>query len=149
MNATDAAHVRDLRIEIDGRALVDGVSLRVPPGRITALIGASGSGKTTTGRALLGEYPPGAVVTGRVSVPDGLIGYVPQHPATVLNPARRISALLQDIARTQVRHLPRRARRAAVRQRVLRALDQARIPDGESLLRRYPHQLSGGQQQRL
>ncbi|MGX7763064.1 ABC transporter ATP-binding protein [Streptomyces angustmyceticus] len=149
MNATDAAHVRDLRIEIDGRALVDGVSFRVPPGRITVLIGASGSGKTTTGRALLGEYPPGAVVTGQVSVPDGLIGYVPQHPATVLNPARRVSALLQDIARTQVRHLPRRARRAAVRRRVLHALDQAQVPDGEPLLRRYPHQLSGGQQQRL
>ncbi|MFD0163095.1 ABC transporter ATP-binding protein [Streptomyces decoyicus] len=149
MNATDIARLRDLRVEIGGRALVDGVSLQLVPGKITALIGASGSGKTTTGLALLNEYPPGAVVTGEVNVPDTLIGYVPQHPATVLNPARPVAALLQDIARTQVRHLPRRARRSAIRQRVLRALEQAQLSDGETLLHRYPHQLSGGQQQRV
>ena len=149
MNATDIAGLQDLRVEIGGRALVDGVSLRLVPGKITALIGASGSGKTTTGLALLHEYPPGAVVTGEVNVPDALIGYVPQHPATVLNPARPVAALLQDIARTQVRHLPRRARRSAARHRVLRALDRAQLPDGETLLHRYPHQLSGGQQQRV
>ncbi|WUB84481.1 ATP-binding cassette domain-containing protein [Streptomyces platensis] len=149
LNESEAAEVQDLRVEIDGRALVDGVSLRVPPGRITALIGASGSGKTTTGLALLHEHPPGARVTGEVRVPDGLVGYVPQHPATVLNPARLVAALLQDIARTQVRHLPRRDRRTAIRHRILRALAQARLHDGETLLHRYPHQLSGGQQQRV
>ncbi|MFI9079655.1 ABC transporter ATP-binding protein [Streptomyces sioyaensis] len=145
----EAARIQDLRVEVGGRALVDGVSLRLAPGRITALIGASGSGKTTTGRALLHEYPPGARVTGEVRVPDALVGYVPQDPATVLNPARPVAALLQDIARTQVRHLPRRARRPAIRERVLGALARARIPDGETLLHRYPHQLSGGQQQRM
>ncbi|MBW5255037.1 ATP-binding cassette domain-containing protein, partial [Streptomyces sp. P01-B04] len=88
------AVIEELRVETGGRAIVDGVSLRVLPGRIIALLGASGSGKTTTGRALLGEYPPGARVTGDVRVADGLIGYVPQHPATVLNPARRTGALL-------------------------------------------------------
>ncbi|MFJ3950656.1 ABC transporter ATP-binding protein [Streptomyces libani] len=144
-----AAQVQDLRVDIDGRALVDGVSLRVPPGRITALIGASGSGKTTTGLALLNEYPPGARVTGQVHTPDTLVGYVPQHPATVLNPARPVAALLQDIARTQVGPLPRRARRSEIRRRILRALAQAQLHDGETLLHRYPHQLSGGQQQRV
>ncbi|MEZ0162781.1 ATP-binding cassette domain-containing protein, partial [Streptomyces griseorubens] len=54
------AEVRGLRVEIDGRAIVDGVAFRVLPGRVTALVGASGSGKTTTGLALLGEYPHGA-----------------------------------------------------------------------------------------
>ncbi|WP_051819058.1 ABC transporter ATP-binding protein [Streptomyces sp. NRRL S-1813] len=149
MNPTAIARLQDLRVETGGRAIVDGVSLRLVPGKITALIGGSGSGKTTTGLALLHEYPPGAVVTGEVDVPDTLIGYVPQHPATVLNPARPVAALLQDIARTQVRHLPRRARRSAVRHRMLRALDRAQLPDGEALLHRYPHQLSGGQQQRV
>ncbi|MET9970247.1 ATP-binding cassette domain-containing protein [Streptomyces sp. NPDC006356] len=150
--ATDAAvaEIRDLRVEIDGRALVDGVHLRVPPGKVTALVGASGSGKTTTGLALLGEYPPGALVTGEVRRPaDGPVGYVPQHPAAVLNPARRVRALLDDIARPQVRHLPRAERRQAARALVLRALEDAQLPDAEVLLRRYPHQLSGGQQQRV
>ncbi|WP_262386756.1 ABC transporter ATP-binding protein [Streptomyces sp. TRM49041] len=143
------AEITDLRVEIDGRAIVDGVDLRVPPGKITALVGASGSGKTTTGLALLGAYPAGARVTGDVRVPDGLVGYVPQHPGAVLNPARRIGALLRDIARTRVPHLPRRERRAAAHERVVRALASAQLPDPEKLLRRYPHQLSGGQQQRV
>ncbi|KOX06584.1 peptide ABC transporter ATPase [Streptomyces sp. NRRL B-1140] len=139
-----------MRVEIDGRAIVDGVRLRVLPGRVTALVGASGSGKTTIGLALLGEYPAGARVTGEVRRPgDGPVGYVPQHPATVLNPARRISALLDDIARPQVRRLPRPERRGAARRLVLRALSEAQLPDAEALLRRYPHQLSGGQQQRV
>ncbi|MFG2581696.1 ABC transporter ATP-binding protein [Streptomyces malaysiensis] len=147
MNAV--AEIKDLRVEIDGRAVVDRMSLRVPPGKVTALVGPSGSGKTTTGLALLGEYPPGAQVKGEVQVAEGLVGYVPQHPATVLNPARRIGALLHDIARTQVRHLPRSERRAEARERVLAALTHAQLPDGDVLLRRYPHQLSGGQQQRV
>jgi peptide/nickel transport system ATP-binding protein len=144
------AEITGLRIEVGGRAIVDGVDLRVLPGRLTALVGASGSGKTTTGLALLGEYPEGARVTGEVRLATAdPVGYVPQHPAAVLNPARRINALLTDIARPQVRHLPRRARRAAARDRVLRALDQAQLSDGAVLLRRHPHQLSGGQQQRV
>ncbi|MFG2430179.1 ABC transporter ATP-binding protein [Streptomyces sp. NPDC048590] len=144
------AELRGLRVETGGKVIVDGVNLRVMPGKVTALVGASGSGKTTTGLALLGTYPSGAQVTGEVHLTaEGPAGYVPQHPAAVLNPARRITALLDDIARAQVRDLPRARRRAAVRERVLRALADAQVPDAEALLRRYPHQLSGGQQQRV
>lgn len=150
MNPVKAvAEIENLRVLVGDRAIVDGVNLRVLPGRITALVGASGSGKTTTGLALLGEYPAGARVSGDVRVADGRVGYVPQHPGAVLNPARRVGALLRDIARTRVRHLPRQNRRAAVRVRVLRALALAQLPDATEMLRRFPHQLSGGQQQRV
>ncbi|WP_328689152.1 ATP-binding cassette domain-containing protein [Streptomyces phaeochromogenes] len=147
--STAVAEIEELTVEVGGRRIVDGVSLRVLPGRVTALVGASGSGKTTTGRALLGEFPSGARVTGSVRVDEALVGYVPQHPAAVLNPARRVGALLYDIARGQVRELPRRARRAGAREHVLNALAMAQLPDGSRLLRRFPHQLSGGQQQRV
>ncbi|MBL1097457.1 ABC transporter ATP-binding protein [Streptomyces coffeae] len=150
MNAVAAvAEIRDLRVEVDGRVLVDGVGLRALPGKVTALVGPSGSGKTTTGLVLLGEYPEGARVTGHVTVADGPVGYVPQHPAAVLNPTRRVGALLHDIARRQVRALPRAERRTEARRRVLAALAQAQLPCGQEVLRRYPHQLSGGQQQRV
>ncbi|MER6136559.1 ATP-binding cassette domain-containing protein [Streptomyces sp. NPDC001815] len=146
---TAVAEIEELTVEVGGRRIVDGVSLRVLPGKVTALVGASGSGKTTTGRALLGDFPPGARVTGRVRVEEALVGYVPQHPAAVLNPARRVGALLHDIARGQVRELPRSDRRTAARERVLKALEAAQLPDRTALLRRFPHQLSGGQQQRV
>ena len=147
--STAVAEIEELTVEVGGRRIVDGVSLRVLPGKVTALVGASGSGKTTTGRALLGEFPSGARVTGSVRVDEALVGYVPQHPAAVLNPARRVGALLYDIARGRVRELPRRVRRAAARKHVLNALEMAQLPDGLRLLRRFPHQLSGGQQQRV
>ncbi|WP_404196903.1 ABC transporter ATP-binding protein [Streptomyces tauricus] len=146
--AVAVAEIEGLTVEVDGRRIVDGVSLRVLPGKVTALVGASGSGKTTTGRALLGEFPPGARVEGSVRVAEAWVGYVPQHPAAVLNPARRVGVLLHDMARAQVRELPRRERPAA-RSRVLAALEAAQLADGGALLQRFPHQLSGGQQQRL
>ncbi|WP_432009796.1 ABC transporter ATP-binding protein [Streptomyces cucumeris] len=150
MNAdTAVAEIRELRVEVDGRVLVDGIELRALPSTVTALVGPSGSGKTTTGLALLGEYPEGARITGRVRVSGDVVGHVPQHPSAVLNPARRVGALLYDIARRQVRTLPRARRRSEVRHRVLAALEEAQLPDGAAVLRRYPHQLSGGQQQRV
>ncbi|WP_405705962.1 ABC transporter ATP-binding protein [Streptomyces sp. NBC_00069] len=140
---TLVAQVRDLRVEIGGRAIVDGVSLAAHAGRITVVIGPSGSGKTTTGLALLGEYPAGAMVGGAVHTPAGPVGYIPQHPAAVLNPARRVGALLADIATRQGGN--RRERR----HRTEEALRLAQIPDPAGVLRRFPHQLSGGQQQRV
>ncbi|MGR4880288.1 ABC transporter ATP-binding protein [Streptomyces sp. LARHCF249] len=140
---TLVAEVRDLRVDIGGRAIVDGVSLAAHAGRITAVIGPSGSGKTTTGLALLGEYPAGAVVDGEVRTPAGPVGYIPQHPASVLNPARRVGALLADIAARQGGGRPARGPRAE------EALRLAQLPDPQAVLRRFPHQLSGGQQQRV
>ncbi|MEV4189750.1 ATP-binding cassette domain-containing protein, partial [Streptosporangium canum] len=93
------------------------------------------------GRALLGEHTPGVALSGTVEV-RGRIGYLPQHPASVLNPVRRVGAVLREIAR---RHAPD----GAAAERVASVLRRAGLPAGEDLLRRYPHQLSGGQQQRL
>lgn len=129
-------------------------------GQITALVGESGSGKTTTALALLGEKPAAASVTGRVEIagstadsgcppPTGTVGYIPQHPSAALNPVRRIGPVLREIARLHTHADPRAERGKTARHRVLEALRQAQIPDGEQFLRRYPHQLSGGQQQRV
>lgn len=135
------AEIRNLTVRIAQRDLVADVSFCLTAGSITALVGASGSGKTTTALALLGEKPAGATVTGDVRI-DGPVGYMPQQPSSALNPVRRTGAVLREIARL---HVPRKQ----VRQRILEALQQAQLPDGAQLLRRYPHQLSGGQQQRV
>lgn len=49
--------IRDLKVELGGRAVLDGVTATILRGRITALIGLNGSGKTTLLRALVREYP--------------------------------------------------------------------------------------------
>ncbi|MFR9729589.1 ABC transporter ATP-binding protein [Saccharopolyspora sp. MS10] len=157
MNVVD---VGDLTITLAAKTLVARVSFTLPAGAVTALVGESGSGKTTTGLALLGEHPHGAEVEGTVLVADqrvspgvppepGTIGYIPQHPAAALNPVRRVGSVLREIARRHLGPTPRPERRARVRDAVSTALRRARIPEGEALLDRYPHQLSGGQQQRI
>ncbi|SFS31098.1 ABC transporter ATP-binding protein [Saccharopolyspora flava] len=133
--------VRGLTVTVGDRDLISDVSFRLTGGEITALVGESGSGKTTTALALLGETPPGAVLSGDVAV-DGRVGFIPQQPAAALNPVRRVGSALAEVARL---HVPK----TQVRQRVLESLRRAQVPDGERYLRRFPHQLSGGQQQRV
>ncbi|MEU7524595.1 ATP-binding cassette domain-containing protein [Saccharothrix sp. NPDC042600] len=130
-------HVEDLRAVAGGRTLVDGVSFALSAGRVLALVGASGSGKTTTGLALLGEHAPGVTVTGRVSV-EGRVGFVPQQPAGALNPVRRIGGVFREVAAV---------REGDPEELIATALRRARVP--AELLRRFPHELSGGQQQRV
>ncbi|WP_232377763.1 ABC transporter ATP-binding protein/permease [Micromonospora humida] len=144
--------VRDLTVTSGDTRLVDGVSFALPAGKILAVVGASGSGKTTTGRALLGDVVhtgtvtlAGAPVTTRTPPPPGSVGYVPQQPGAALHPVRRIGAVLDEIARHHTPGTGRSARRRAV----TAVLDRVSLPTDRRFLRRFPHQLSGGQQQRL
>lgn len=130
--------VQGLRIVAGASVLVDDVSFDVGAGRVLALVGESGSGKTSTALALLGEARPGTEVSGSVVV-DGSVGYVPQHPGSVLHPVRRVGSVLRETARHH--GLPRSA--------VHDALRRAQVADPDELLVRHRHQLSGGQQQRV
>lgn len=63
---TNGIEVRDLHVSITGSHVLQGVSLEVPAGGVTALLGRNGVGKTTTLRALLGL----AARTGHVRILD-------------------------------------------------------------------------------
>ncbi|MGM1060426.1 ABC transporter ATP-binding protein [Saccharothrix sp. Mg75] len=134
---TPVVHVEDLRARAGDEVLLDGVSFAVAAGQVLALVGASGSGKTTTGLALLGEHGPGVAVEGRVVV-RGRVAFVPQQPSAALNPVRRLGGVFREIAALH---------EGDPDELVTAALRRARVP--VDLLRRYPHQLSGGQQQRV
>lgn len=60
----------------DKADVLDGVSLRIEPGRITCLLGSNGSGKTTLIRSILGLTPPRA---GRIAFEDNNITALPTH----------------------------------------------------------------------
>ncbi|WP_433161727.1 ABC transporter ATP-binding protein [Kribbella sp. CA-247076] len=149
--------VRGLAATAGSSILVDNVSFEVWPGQVTALVGASGSGKTTSALALLGEHGNGVQLAGDVEVDgqvvvDGngptaaapslrgrVVAYMPQHPGSALNPARRIGATLRELEKL---HHPGEP----VVQEALRA---AQLPGDRVTLRRFPHQFSGGQRQRI
>jgi len=88
--STRPAHVvvKDLSIQIDNRAILDHVSFELRPGSITAIVGRTGSGKSTLVEALcrLIAVPPGSIfLDGRdvTSIPlaslRGQLGYAPQE----------------------------------------------------------------------
>lgn len=159
----EVLRVSDLRVELAGQVdVLAEVSFSLAAGEIVGLVGESGSGKTTLATALLRHARQGArIVGGQVLVAGqslleldgealrlargGLVGYVAQDPATALNPALRIGALLGE---TLLAHQPTLSR-ASVRQRIGDTLVDVGLPNDQAFLRRFPHQLSGGQQQRV
>ena len=84
-----AVEFRDLTFAYAGRAVLSGVSARVEPGQVLALVGPTGSGKSTLVDLLprLFDPPPATVFIDGIDVRDlsletlrGVIGYVPQEP---------------------------------------------------------------------
>ena len=84
-----AVEFRDLTFAYNGRAVLSGVSARVEPGQVLALVGPTGAGKSTLIDLLprLFDPPPGTVFVDGIDVRDlpletlrGAIGYVPQEP---------------------------------------------------------------------
>ena len=64
--------LRSLVVRSGATTLVDGVDLHLAPGSRTALVGASGAGKSLTCAALAGTLPAGLEVSGSLTVaPDG------------------------------------------------------------------------------
>ncbi len=133
----------------DGTRAVDDVSLQIPAGRVVALLGASGSGKTTTLRLInrLEEATLGQVLVRGADVrrqrPERLrrsIGYVIQEGG--LFPHLNVSANVATVPRLLG------WARGQVRKRVGAVLEMVGLPEGR-FGRRMPAQLSGGQRQRV
>ena len=155
-----ALAVDDLRLELlSGEPVVEGVSFELAAGEALGLVGESGSGKTTTALALLGYCRPGVRISGGTVVVAGervtgrreaalrrlrgrLISYVPQDPASALNPSVRVGEQVAAVLRT---HRPA----ADVERVVAETLELVQLPSSLEFRRRFPHQLSGGQQQRV
>lgn len=137
------------------RAL-SGVSLALMPGMALALVGGSGSGKTTCARLLTGlEAPTGGRVLFKGSEWQASHGVearrtfarsvqiVFQDPFAVLNPVHTIH---HHLARPLLRYHGRRFA-GALRERVAELLGDVGLE--AEIMQRYPHQLSGGQRQRV
>jgi len=161
--AVAAVAVQDLQVGIEatGTPVISDVSFEIAHGEIFGVVGESGSGKTTVGLALLGHARRGLrIAGGSVLLGDRdiltldeeqlrrlrgtLVSYVPQDPASSLNPALRIGTQLREVIEAHGTH-----RGSAVSERVAEMMREVALPDDRAFLKRYPHELSGGQQQRV
>ena len=155
---TALLRVEDLSVAYGRTPVVHDVSFSIPRGGSLALIGESGSGKSTIARSVLRLLPRATGrAHGRVEL-DGTdvlglserafrplrgrrIGFVPQDPAHALNPVRTIGSQAHEAAAL--------AGVADERAAILEAFDRVGLPDPRRVYDSYPHQLSGGMLQRV
>jgi oligopeptide transport system ATP-binding protein len=150
------------RRKIGAVRAVDGISFDIGKGETLGLVGESGCGKSTTGRALLQLYPRGvAEVSGEVRYHDlDLVDLVRrndqsrlrtlrkdlqiifQDPYASLNPRMTVGAIIAEPLR-----IHRLAEGAAQKARVAELLETVGL--SPKMARRYPHEFSGGQRQRI
>ena len=158
--------VRDLSVIARPRrgsalSIVERVSFDVRAGEVIALIGESGSGKTTISLACMGYARPGCELSGgsvrlgdrwildlslheRRAMRGRDVAYVAQSAAAAFNGALRLGRQVTEAPVMKGLLSEEEARDRAVA--LYRELD---LPEPETIGRRYPHQVSGGQLQRM
>jgi len=140
---------------VDFVRAVDDVSFNVYPGQTLGLVGESGCGKTTTGRAILRLIEPtggqvsyrgvdlAALSGSELRAMRGKMQIIFQDPYGSLNPRMTIeSAITEPMVIQKIG-----SSRADRRDRAAALLKEVGLPP--NYLRRYPHEFSGGQRQRI
>lgn len=156
--------IRDLNLSVtSGKKtthILKDVSFDLDAGRITGVAGASGSGKTQTGLAVMGLSPAGAELSGSIDF-DGVelvgmpakqhnrlrgvqLSMVFQDPASAFHPMLTVGDQITD----HLRHHQKVSKRAALA-KAIEILSRTRVPRPEEAVKKYPHQFSGGQLQRI
>jgi peptide/nickel transport system ATP-binding protein len=148
---------------------VRNASLRILPGKVTALVGESGSGKSVIGQTIMGIQPRTAQVKGRVLFsdpdrsekgaidllrlePDGKpmrairgnrIGLIFQEPMTSFSPLHTIGNQVDEALRIHSVLTPRERQ-----EKIEETLDLVGFSDPKKICNMYPFELSGGMRQR-
>jgi peptide/nickel transport system ATP-binding protein len=162
---SELIRVQDLRVVACGERgevdIVKGVSFSLEKGEVLALIGESGSGKTTIALALLGYARRGCRLAGgsvHVGEHDMLalndsqlqklrgnrVSYIAQSAAAAFNPAKK---LIDQVVEGALIH--GLGSRAELETKAVELFRDLALPDPERIGQRYPHQVSGGQLQRV
>ena len=144
---------------------VKNISFNIPRGKITALIGESGSGKSVTALSFLQLLPAQAKLSGNMlfsedgtttedllnsSIPamqqlrGNKIAMIFQEPMTSLNPVHTCGAQVMEAL-----ILHKKITKAAAKEATIELFKKVELPMPEQMINRYPHQISGGQKQRV
>ena len=143
--------IENLRKTLGGNEVLKGVSLGVKPGELVALLGQSGSGKTTILRAVAGLEPPDS---GRIVLGDQVF-FDPAQGVDVPPEKRGLGLVFQSYALWPNRSVFENVAyglklRGVASSEIKKQVEAVLARLGLGLLApRLPHQLSGGQQQRV
>ncbi len=141
--------------------IIKSVSFKVRRGEVVALIGESGSGKTTISLSALGYCKPGLKFAGgealllgqdvsRMATDDlrpirgEKVAYLAQSAAATFNPSLRLN---EQVTEAPVLHGSKT--QAEANAKALELYKALELPSPETIGTRFPHQVSGGQLQRL
>ena len=145
----------------ENQPLVQDISFSLIPGQPLGLTGASGSGKTTIIKAVMGILPYGCVIEEGEILLDGkslerlpaqkrreycgtVLGFIPQSPMTAFDSHMKIGAQMVQTFCLRL-NLPRNKAQALAREQ----LQAVNLEDTERILSAFPNQLSGGMLQRV
>ena len=159
--ANTVLSVRDLVIRIAGVNVVDGVSLAAAEGKILAIVGESGCGKSLTALSILSLLPAAAqIVGGQIQlqgadltamddvalreVRGNRASIIFQEPVASLNPLMRVGAQVEEALR-----IHRGLTGPQARQEAIAMLAMVGIPDPAQRAAQFPFELSGGMCQRI
>lgn len=162
-NAPALLSVRGLEVTFGENPdpVLHSVSFDIRPGERVAIVGQSGSGKSTIIGSILRLLPGDGHITGGSILLDGedlskaseqhmrsirgrRIALVPQDPASNLNPSMRVGAQIADALAASGNRS-----KAEIDRRVLELMTEAGIPEAERRAKQYPHEFSGGMRQRV
>ncbi len=163
---SDLVQVSGLRVlarQADGSetVIVKDIDFSIGKGEVLALIGESGSGKTTIALSLMGYARTGCRIGGGsvrvagqelVGMPEAALGklrgrtvaYIAQSAASSFNPSR---TLMEQVIESALIHGV--LTRAQAEKRAVELFQALALPDPQRIGQRYPHQVSGGQLQRV
>jgi peptide/nickel transport system ATP-binding protein len=146
---------------------VNGVSLKIPRGKVIGVVGESGCGKSQTAFAIMQLVPPpGQIVEGTITfrpkdgAPVNLLDYdrnsdemrairgdkvsmIFQEPMTALNPLYTVGDQI-----TEAILLHQTKDKKVAEEKALEIVGKVGLPNPKRLLTLYPHELSGGMRQR-
>lgn len=161
---TQVLHIKNLSVSVkegcQDKSIIAHLDLGIKRRKIVALVGSSGSGKTTTGLAILRLLHPAIRIKSGEILFNGenLLNYpesrmrrvrgkeismVFQEPLTAFNPVFRIGYQIEEVLRFHAK-----LKREERQEKVIQLLDLVGISDPKRTAKDYPHQLSGGMRQR-
>ncbi|HUH25920.1 MAG TPA: ABC transporter ATP-binding protein [Flavobacterium sp.] len=142
--------------------VIQSISFEVFPNEIVGIVGESGSGKSVSSLAIMGLLPKkiAKIDIGSVTFQNKELTYLTdkqfqsirgkelsmifQEPMSSLNPSISCGKQVAEILKTHTNLSDKE-----IQNEVLRLFEQVKLPDPETLYKKYPHQISGGQKQRV